>query len=475
MSGTYSVFCRSLETENCGQYHKILKKGRAVYIKLDENCTPNFSLSFNNLSQRWEMRDLLQKRIIAFNSMKNAGNIEDVSTTWTILDIGSASPKKDYIKLTNADATRQHAGKGRKRANQCSGKRNVKRKFGKSVLQENNNNANAIKPTNTTTAKKRRKTSSGNRVHLVFAENTDPLERTHIPTLACDLDTMDDELFTPVYIQEIMKHFRNIETDSIADPTYMEVTQNDLQSHMRKRLLDWLIQIQERFQIQDRTLHLSVQLLDRYLSIRQVHRGQLQLVGCVCLWIAAKYTEIRVAEISDFVYMSDGAFEAEDMITREADVVNALGFNFSTPTAYSFAERFVHVISYILKGSNNCKHSHLFKHLVNYYLEHCLLLYHFVGKKPSLLAAAATYAAAFWLDRTFEWTDELVTEIGLDETELQPMVDFLKHDIYDNPAKNNIQDSDRTSVFQKYSRTKFGRVAKMRCIRKSSRPPQNRV
>jgi len=471
MSETYNIICSQLEPENCGSYHKLTKDGQAVYIKLDENCVPNYSLNFNNLTQRWEMRDLIQKKIIAFNSTKNTGTIEDVSTMWTIFDDDDGVLTKDYIQLKHVGPESRPA-KGRKRTHQNSAKRNVKRRFGQSVLQQKlPQSTSGIKPTKTSANRTKRKRSIGLRAQLVFNETSAPLaEITSVlnnytkGVLECDRDTIDDELYAPVYIKDIMEHFKVTESISAGDPTYMESKQTDLQPHMRKRLLDWLVQIQDRFQIQDRTLHLAVQLLDRYLSLRQVNRGKLQLVGCVCLWIAAKFTEIRVAEISDFVYMSDGAFEADDMISREADVVNALEFNFSAPTAYSFAERYIHIISYILKASQNCKHSHLFNHLVNYYLEHCLLLYQFVGKRPSLLAAAASYAAAFWLDRTFEWTEELTTEIGFKETELRPIVDFLKYDIYDKAAKNETKDGDRTSVFQKYCRTKFGRVAKMRCV-----------
>lgn len=40
------------------------------------------------------------------------------------------------------------------------------------------------------------------------------------------------------------------------------------------------------------TLFLAVNVLDRYLSLQPVARGDLQLVGITALWLACKYEEV---------------------------------------------------------------------------------------------------------------------------------------------------------------------------------------
>ena len=56
------------------------------------------------------------------------------------------------------------------------------------------------------------------------------------------------------------------------------------------------------------TLYLTCNIIDRYLSIRNVSRKRLQLVGVTSMLIASKYEEIWAPEVNDFVYISDKAY-----------------------------------------------------------------------------------------------------------------------------------------------------------------------
>ena len=58
---------------------------------------------------------------------------------------------------------------------------------------------------------------------------------------------------------------------------------------MRTILVDWLIEVQENFELFHETLYLAVRLVDTYLSRREVKREYLQLVGATCMLIAAKF------------------------------------------------------------------------------------------------------------------------------------------------------------------------------------------
>ncbi len=69
---------------------------------------------------------------------------------------------------------------------------------------------------------------------------------------------------------------------------------------------------------------MSFNLIDRFLSKCFVKRNRLQLLGCVCLWIASKYHEIFSPEMNDFVYISDKAFQKPEMLRMEEAVVKFL-------------------------------------------------------------------------------------------------------------------------------------------------------
>ena len=59
--------------------------------------------------------------------------------------------------------------------------------------------------------------------------------------------------------------------------------------------------------------------------------------------VASKYEEIWAPEVRDFVYIADKAYTREQILGMEKLMCNALGFELTVPTPYSFLTRFVKV------------------------------------------------------------------------------------------------------------------------------------
>ena len=57
---------------------------------------------------------------------------------------------------------------------------------------------------------------------------------------------------------------------------------------MRAILIDWLVEVQENFELYHETLYLAVKLVDYFLQNNPVPKEQLQLVGATTLLIACK-------------------------------------------------------------------------------------------------------------------------------------------------------------------------------------------
>jgi cyclin B len=77
---------------------------------------------------------------------------------------------------------------------------------------------------------------------------------------------------------------------------------------MRAILVDWIIEVHLKFKLLPETLFITVNLIDRYLSIINIKRNNLQLVGVTAMFIASKYEEIYAPEVKDFVYITDYAY-----------------------------------------------------------------------------------------------------------------------------------------------------------------------
>lgn len=97
---------------------------------------------------------------------------------------------------------------------------------------------------------------------------------------------------------------------------YLE-RQPDVNGRMRAILVDWLVEVHHRFDLMQETLYLTVHLVDRYLSLKRINRSHLQLVGVTAMLVASKYEDMYPPEVADFVYISDNAFTARNILDME--------------------------------------------------------------------------------------------------------------------------------------------------------------
>lgn len=68
-----------------------------------------------------------------------------------------------------------------------------------------------------------------------------------------------------LYSKEITNYCLAQEESYRVDPEYMVKVQTDINDKMRVILIDWLVDVQVKFKLLNETLHLTVQLIDRYL------------------------------------------------------------------------------------------------------------------------------------------------------------------------------------------------------------------
>lgn len=104
----------------------------------------------------------------------------------------------------------------------------------------------------------------------------------------------------------------------LASPHYMKEIQRDINEKMRAILVDWLIEVHLKFKLRHETLYLTVNVLDRFLCVRETERRKLQLVGVVALLVASKYEEIYAPEKADIVYICDNVRDKRPTHSRAA-------------------------------------------------------------------------------------------------------------------------------------------------------------
>jgi len=106
------------------------------------------------------------------------------------------------------------------------------------------------------------------------------------------------------------------ERGTMPDGFYMR-RQRDINENVRAILVDWIISVHAKFKLLPETLYLTINLIDRYFSIFNVQKSDVQLVGVASLLIATKYEEIYPPTVKDFIYLTDNTYTRKQIIAME--------------------------------------------------------------------------------------------------------------------------------------------------------------
>ncbi len=72
---------------------------------------------------------------------------------------------------------------------------------------------------------------------------------------------------------------------------YFETVQTEIKPHMRKIVCEWMLEVCEEQQCQAEVFPLAVDYMDRVLSKLNLRKGQFQLLGATCIFVASKFKE----------------------------------------------------------------------------------------------------------------------------------------------------------------------------------------
>lgn len=244
------------------------------------------------------------------------------------------------------------------------------------------------------------------------------------------------------YADEIHEYLRELEVKTRPKAAYMK-KQPDITNSMRAILVDWLVEVGEEYKLQNETLYLAVNYIDRFLSSMSVLRGKLQLVGTAAMLLAAKFEEIYPPEVAEFVYITDDTYTKKQVLRMEHLVLKVLSFDLAAPTINQF------LTQYFLHQPVSKQVKNLAMYLAELSLVDCDP---FLKYLPSLMAAAA-FTLANHTVAGGSWTKPLVEFSGYSLEELVPCIEDL-HKLYLNAPQHAQQ-----SVREKYKHQKYQEVS----------------
>lgn len=267
-----------------------------------------------------------------------------------------------------------------------------------------------------------------------------------VPHEEIDKNDFNDPQAVAEYVNPIYEYLMIREKDRV-DFTYM-INQKHITEKMRAILVDWLVEVHRMFKLLPETLYLSVAMIDRYLSMKQISQDMLQLVGITSMLIASKYEEIYAPECNDFVYISDGAYTKQQILNMEQTILNTLNFNITHPSALHFLRRYSKA-----GGSDYTLHT-----VCKYLIELVLIDVKFLKYLPSLLAAASVYLGRAITGKTPLWTSTLHHYSTYSESIVRECALEM------NELLKKSHSSSLKAIRKKYSSPKFGQVAELPLI-----------
>lgn len=286
------------------------------------------------------------------------------------------------------------------------------------------------------------------------------LEKTAAPPSTVDdfdKETWDDPLQVSCYAMHIFEYLKSREAKfKIRDyiPFQSSSERGRINPEMRAVLVDWMVEIQETFELNHETLYLSIKLVDLYLSKTLCSRENLQLLGATALFVSSKFDDRIPPQLSDLEYICSHTYSIQDLKDMEIKLVSSIGFDLGIPLSYRFLRRYA-----------RCNRIQLpLLTLARYILELSLMEYSLTSESDSKLASAALYLA-LRMSSLPPWNETLEYYSGYKVACFKHLVIELNRLLQCQPRTVMMQ--TLSTVYNKYSHPIFFEVAKTPLVKEA--------
>lgn len=204
-----------------------------------------------------------------------------------------------------------------------------------------------------------------------------------------------------------------------------------------------------KFRLLPETLYVTIFIIDRFLSLKQIKKSQLHILGVTSLLISTKYEEIYPPELKDLLTVSENKFTKAEVLKMERDILLTLQFDLTSPSAYRFLQRYRKLSSIV---ANEDKVFFFAQYLQEISLLDASLLKY----NPSELAAASLILSARSIKKVSNiWNKEMEKATDYSEQQLNPVVEDVKSFILE------VNPKFLTTLKYKFSKVEYKEVANL--------------
>ena len=248
------------------------------------------------------------------------------------------------------------------------------------------------------------------------------------------------------YLNDTYTNLLKEERTLIVKPIYgYMASQTDINIKMRAILVDWIIEMHDKFNFKPQTLFQTIWLIDTYLSLKYIKRSDFQLLGLGCMYISCKYHEIFYPVLKDFIEITDGAYKKEDLLRIEKDILKTINYNIQPPSQEDFYN--------LISKAFDFGEKQIF--LGKFFMENSLIDYNMIKYPPSVIAVSCCYIVMKFF-KIENYKKLYSTRIIYDKCPQKIIKDAARELCF---LVKNLNNSEFKAIKKKYSNEKYCNVA----------------
>jgi cyclin D2 len=228
---------------------------------------------------------------------------------------------------------------------------------------------------------------------------------------------------------------------------YFLFVQNEIKPWMRKTLANWMLEVCKNQSRETDIFVLAMNILDRFLSIQLIGKRHLQLLGTVCMFIAAKIRSATHFNAETLVIYTANSITIEELLNWEQFVLQKLRWDICSITPNDF-------LPFLLNKLNLVDHKCIkaINEYTNTFISLCSTEFKFSLIPSSMIASSCLYVTLNYLN--IETThsnvlNEMITMTNIDleclKESIQQVIDIIETNLNLKIAKVLFENQNTTT------------------------------
>ncbi|CAH1794347.1 unnamed protein product [Owenia fusiformis] len=258
-----------------------------------------------------------------------------------------------------------------------------------------------------------------------------------------------------VSARQAASFMRDLVLSSQPTNLHLILTRNvELTQSMRYILVDWLVEVAGMKDFSSLTLHVAINMVDRYLKVHATSRSKLQLLGVAAMVVCSRYLGKDIITIREAAWLTDNAYKYEDVVRMMGEIIATLKGEIRVITSLDLVKIFGQL----------AKLEQTSQYLAEYICELSLLKAEIGQYTQAKIAASCVLFARLAMKQEFPWPSHMEDFTGLSVEDLKHCVLKLHEKSFTEGSMVDHRDIILQAVKQRYSDEQFSNVSNIEIL-----------